>query len=115
MKKQLKKWLIPLVIADIFLLPSILFSLSPVELENIFQLSFVKPFVIIGEFTQIAVFYLLKPVVWAILFTIYYLFALVIHKKEFKLKSLSALTVLYLINLYGNISAYTLIDALYGI
>jgi hypothetical protein len=88
----------------------------PYFLESIFQLSILKPFVIMGEFMQVAVFYFFKPVVWAILFTIYYIFTLVINikVKDFKLISLIALTLLYLINLYGNISAYNLIDAVFG-
>jgi hypothetical protein len=69
-----------------------------------------------GEFMLVSVFYFFKPVVWAILFTIYYIFTLVINikVKDFKLISLIALTLLYLINLYGNISAYNLIDAVFG-
>ncbi len=114
MKKE--RFMIPLIIADIILIPSIMFQLSPQEFDFIFQVSFFKYLLIIGEFILTVIFTFCKPSFWIIVFVMYYLICLIYAiKTKLTKKSIVFLTILCLINIYGNISAYELMDALASI
>lgn len=114
MKKIL---LIPPIITSIILLPAIMFSLFPNALEAIFQTAFLKPFVIFDELMLTAIFSFLKPWFWIIVIIVYYILCI-----RYAIKKITSfkpfvilLTIFCLISLYGNITAYELMDAIVSI
>ena len=108
--------MIPPIIADIILIPSIMFQIFPQGFDFILQASFFKYFLIIGEFILTVIFTLCKPSFWIIVFVMYYFICLIYAiKTKLTKKSIVFFTILCLINIYGNISAYELMDAIASI